>query len=526
MSLRPNVYDEGLVLTAAMRVALGQIPHRDFYTNYGPAQFYILAGLFNAFGTSILVERLFDLSIKALSVTVVYAIASFYCRTTIAVGISIVALLWTFGVMNETCGAAITPVSLLNLIGTALILSIFRSPVPTKRMLAAGVVAGTATLFRYDTGVLLIVISTCAIAFATLARLRGPQARARAFGSALGLYIFGFLVVVLPPVIYYLSVAPVRPLIHDFFLYPVRYYHSGRNLPFPRISLSELDQSAIYSIIAIILISIVLACFRVGDNTQSSLNTRGKESYREFLIAFGLLAFGMYIKGFVRVHLTHLFLSIIPSGLLLAILVENRSTFPRTVRLSVMFLASLFVSSSLWSARIELRSLRSQRSSLAHLAKSVLLRRDAPEILAEWCKTTNPLTSGICFLTDYGRIQTIEFIGSHTVPSQRLFVGLTSHDRIFANDNIIYFATQRLPATKWSHFDPDLQNRYDVQAEMIRELDSNDPPYIVRDSEFDSVREPNDSSKSSGITLLDGYLRKEYHPINTFGTMSVWQRTR
>ena len=66
MSLRPNVYDEGLVLTAAMRVALGQIPHRDFYTNYGPAQFYILAGLFNAFGTSILVERLFDLSIKAL----------------------------------------------------------------------------------------------------------------------------------------------------------------------------------------------------------------------------------------------------------------------------------------------------------------------------------------------------------------------------------------------------------------------------------------------------------------------------
>ena len=31
MSLYPNVYDESLVLTAAMRVAAGQVPHRDFY---------------------------------------------------------------------------------------------------------------------------------------------------------------------------------------------------------------------------------------------------------------------------------------------------------------------------------------------------------------------------------------------------------------------------------------------------------------------------------------------------------------
>jgi hypothetical protein len=45
MSLRPNVYDEGIVLTASMRVAAGQLPHRDFYAIYGPAQFYILAGL-------------------------------------------------------------------------------------------------------------------------------------------------------------------------------------------------------------------------------------------------------------------------------------------------------------------------------------------------------------------------------------------------------------------------------------------------------------------------------------------------
>ena len=74
MSRLSNVYDEGLALTGAMRVEAGQVPHRDFYANYGPAQFYILAGLFKIFGESLLVERLFDLLIKAALVTWVYAL--------------------------------------------------------------------------------------------------------------------------------------------------------------------------------------------------------------------------------------------------------------------------------------------------------------------------------------------------------------------------------------------------------------------------------------------------------------------
>ncbi len=46
MSLQPNVYDEGIILTGAMRVVAGELPHQDFYANYGPGQFYLIAGLF------------------------------------------------------------------------------------------------------------------------------------------------------------------------------------------------------------------------------------------------------------------------------------------------------------------------------------------------------------------------------------------------------------------------------------------------------------------------------------------------
>jgi hypothetical protein len=59
---------------------------------------------------------------------------------------------------------------------------------------------------------------------------------------------------------------------------------------------------------------------------------------------------------------------------------------------------------------------------------------------------------------------------------------------------------------------------------MIHELDLNAPPYIVLDSEFDSMREPNDSAMSTGVTLLDEYLGRKYRRAETFGEMSVWQR--
>src|ERR1700722_13648015 len=68
-------YDEGLILTGAMRVASGTVPHRDFYTNYGPGQFYVLASVFWAFGPTVLVERLYDAAVKAGIVCLVYVVS-------------------------------------------------------------------------------------------------------------------------------------------------------------------------------------------------------------------------------------------------------------------------------------------------------------------------------------------------------------------------------------------------------------------------------------------------------------------
>ena len=69
-----GIYDEGLILVGAMRVANGDIPHHDFFALYGPAQFYVLAGLFKLFSASVFVERLWDTLIRALAATMVFLI--------------------------------------------------------------------------------------------------------------------------------------------------------------------------------------------------------------------------------------------------------------------------------------------------------------------------------------------------------------------------------------------------------------------------------------------------------------------
>jgi hypothetical protein len=418
-------------------------------------------------------------------------------------------------------------VSLLSLVGTTLILPVFQGTISVRRMFAAGAVAGMAALFRYDIGVALLTIHACVVLIADYLRVRSRPNRLRAFASTIWPYLLGFLVVTLPPAIYYLSVASLHPLIHDMILYPAKYYHRGRNLPFPRIGLIGLENLADYLPIGIVAISfyVVLAGRAKGRRNEVSgvEGALNNQAWRGFLIAFGFLSLVMYLKGFVRISPVQMYLCTIPSLLLLAVLFQHRRIFSRFLQISIVGLVWLSVLAASWSS---LRRIVVQRNEHSFVLESLLSssRQRTPQAKTAWCKVTDALTRGLCFMPDDDRIQTIEFIDSNTRPDQTLFVGLARHDRVFANDNLIYFATQRLPATRWSEFDPDLQSREDIQIQMVHELETNAPPYVVLDSEFESVHEPNDSSISSGVTLLDDYLHSKYRQVETFGAMSVWRR--
>ena len=58
-------HDEGLMLAWARRIADGQWPYRDFWSNYAPGQPLLLAALVKLFGPSLLWWRIVRVAIDA-----------------------------------------------------------------------------------------------------------------------------------------------------------------------------------------------------------------------------------------------------------------------------------------------------------------------------------------------------------------------------------------------------------------------------------------------------------------------------
>jgi hypothetical protein len=95
---------------------------------------------------------------------------------------------------------------------------------------------------------------------------------------------------------------------------------------------------------------------------------------------------------------------------------------------------------------------------------------------------------------------------------------------VYANDNLLYFATNTVPAVKWALFDPDLETRADIQQEMIKGMVVNQPSFVVKTSAYVDHYEPNDSAVSSHVFLLDDYIAAHYSPVETVGVLTVFRR--
>jgi hypothetical protein len=509
-----DFYDEGLILVGAMRVSAGQVPHRDFYANYGPGQFYTLAWLFDLFGRSILVERVYDLALRAAIVTVTYGITAAYCRRWIAICTTIVCGFWLFSAGIPSIAYPIIPILLLTLIGSGLVLPIFRGDVRTWRMLAAGGVTGVVALFRYDVGFAFAFVQICTIVIAAFLRKRRDP---RQWG--LLPYMVGVIAVFLPPAVLYLTVSPIHPFVHDIILYPSKYYARARRLPFPGLRWRSLENMALYLPVLVAILSLFSVMTR-KDRDQADQD----QSRVGFLILFGMLSTVFYFKGIIRISVGQMLLSLVPTVLSIAMLYEYTSRAGRRLHRIVQLTMAVSIFTATWSALKEVRVLYLGHQSVL---EEVLSPPGPASLQAEtnWCGVPNPLHTGLCFLVDPDHAKLISYISEHTNPGERIFIGLTRHDRLVANDLLTYFVSDRLPATRWSHFDPDLQTRADVQSEMVQELDRQGTRYVILEGQYDSqVQASNDSSKSSGVTMLDDYIRKNYRQVETFGSLSVWLR--
>jgi hypothetical protein len=138
-------HDEGLMLQAGSRIASGQWPYSDFWTNYMPGQEVVLAGLQKVFGPSLLSWRVLVTGLDALVSLLAYRLA----RLRASEPMALTAWLAVAGAMAYPSLPGPNPPALALALGAML--------VARRRPKTAGALAGLACCFRLEIGVAAII---------------------------------------------------------------------------------------------------------------------------------------------------------------------------------------------------------------------------------------------------------------------------------------------------------------------------------------------------------------------------------
>jgi hypothetical protein len=499
-----NIYDEGITLMGAERIAHGQMPYRDFYTLYGPGYVALLACLFEVFGHSILVERICDMLFRAGNVTLVFLIvarAGSFPAAWLAAAASLMAL-----GASMTPGYIMIPTLCLTLGSVLCLWPVLEGTTVTqapRRLFAAGLCTGGVVLCRYDVGGVLLVMQ--AVCLGTQAGLgtgsaHAPMAtRTRLAACRAAPLLAGALVLLLPYVAAVVASGATGDLVSQVVVLTMHSYAAMRSLPLP--GLHALRRNPGITLVYMpALVLVITAWFVVADRVRRP--RPAPAPWPVIMVAATMLVF--IGKAYVRISIIHMQAAIVMALALLGILWPGARAWQRpslaTVAAATLWCLTLFLPQE-W---------REMRDGFAWW------RGPGP------CATADiPRLSCIPF--DAPHVAAIRLIQRTTERGQPVFVSAGRHDKIFANDMVLPFLADRPSATKWQQMDPGLQTTLPIQQQIVAELARRCPTYAVLETQWDAMHEPNGSSVSSGVTLLDDELRRGFRHVATFGTVGVFR---
>jgi hypothetical protein len=313
----------------------------------------------------------------------------------------------------------------------------------------------------------------------------------------------------------------------DLVLIPATTYVRMVSLPFPSVAviareivhlnLASLDQLALYLPIMAVLLGIVAAYRSVTRVADRSLTSQQLWTLLQ-LTVFCLLFF---FKGWVRASSIHMALSIIPSMVIMTVWQAELRSVTAQISFGVGIGCLLFIS----LPPMQITLVRSAENLVWALGGRDLSNGLFGRARSEngSCFPPTGLERIRCFVISPEQPPAIRYIQEHTTENEPIFVGLSRHDKIYMVNMLFYFVSERPSATKWTKFVPGVQTTIEVQSEIIRELRKSLPQYVVLSSKWDSHEEPNESADSSGVTILDQYIRSNYRPVASFGPLTILQ---
>ena len=174
--LAPNLYgitffDEGLIATGAMEVLHGRIPYRDFFSPYGPAQYYLTAALFAGFGQKLVVLRIAACALLAAIAVSVFELSKVSNKGRTSLAAVVVCVYAGFVLFaNLIAGYPAIPATLLLLL-SAFAFGTWSVSLRAGVLVLVSVLIGLVGIWRWDFGVFGLIALALS---ATVAVLREP----------------------------------------------------------------------------------------------------------------------------------------------------------------------------------------------------------------------------------------------------------------------------------------------------------------------------------------------------------------
>jgi len=489
----PDIYDEGLIVSGAVRILHGQLPYRDFDTGYPPAQFYTIAGVFSAFGTTLLAERIWDAVWRLAIVGLVIVVARAAAPRQRVHPLPLI------------CGALVTGAygfhlypmisGMLPCLAAVWCAVLYLNQHGVRWLFFSGIAAGTAVLYRHDLAACVcgaVMVASCYQAIAE---------RKRRWLQFPALFCAGVLLVVATPVLYFWLSVPHHALVQSFVDFP-RLNFAARRLPLPGPG-AILAWCDFYLPLAVI----VAAAVALRHATAA---------HRPTLVLLLTASAATLALTTQRLDAAHAYPAIMFSLVLLCVCLavrplENRRLW-RNLLLSGAFFCYGLLQLFVWTWQIAVPSEAAQGG-----VAPVDLRQDSGN------GPPNEIVRAGFIRLALDQRQAIGYIQGHLLPGSPLYVGTATHDRVSCNDALFYFLADRPPATRFDMFVPGSTNSAAVQSEILREIRVNQTGYVVLFRETPS-HEPNLSSVDSGVGILDNAIRQDYIQVAEFGRYAIWHR--
>jgi hypothetical protein len=500
---RVGAYDEGILLSGANALLIGDALYRDFYTSYPPGIFLALAALWKVFGVSLAVYRIF-----AVAIHLALAILAGRLATRVAGVPGRFSWLACAVVTAWTVELYLIPFAWLAGLAFMLftvdrILWAIDQP-SRRRFVIVGIVYGLVSCFRHDLFVYFTGIT--AVLLLVPARVWAKFMAVKPSGKQIGHVLMGAaipIVLVWGPTV---AIAGLPLIVRDIFLDQVRYVMPGRVLPMPPLfSIAEratwppfvtelLPQAVVITLVAPLLA--FLHC----------LARRPESAAAAFLAP---VTAAVIPQMMARTDMLHAVDSVVP-GLIVATAFVERIRFHSRFSFARATLPLLFVAAATSVVREDYWPPRGFCSRA--------LRPDSA-LAIEW-------RGGFQFdPTGRGEDQraVVEFIRSHTDRKERIFIGLTQHEQLVLNEASLYFLADRLAGVRWAQFEPNLVTGRPVQEEMIASMERYHVRVVVLSARFDDAHESRPPVVPPS-PLLDNYIREHFTEAEHHGVYTILTR--